>query len=68
MEYDPERALWVPGRRRFLFLGLGATLSSLLPAPPLSMIAAATDTTSTLVFHPVAFTLVYDLPPEWNNP
>lgn len=23
-DLDPERKLWVPGRRRFLFLGLGA--------------------------------------------
>jgi hypothetical protein len=29
-EYDPERALWVPGRRRFMFLGLGALAAAAL--------------------------------------
>jgi hypothetical protein len=26
--YDPERALWLPGRRSFLYLGLGAAFAS----------------------------------------
>lgn len=26
MDYDPERELWIPGRRKFLFLGLSAAL------------------------------------------
>lgn len=29
-EYDPEKALWVPGRRRFLFLGLGSLAAAAL--------------------------------------
>jgi hypothetical protein len=33
MELDPERKLWIPGRRRFLFLGLGAAAAALLPVP-----------------------------------
>lgn len=30
-EYDPERALWKPGRRAFFFFGLGAAAVALLP-------------------------------------
>lgn len=30
MELDPERKLWVPGRRRFIFLGLGALAAAAL--------------------------------------
>lgn len=26
MDYDPEKELWIPGRRKFLFLGLSAAL------------------------------------------
>jgi hypothetical protein len=31
--YDPERALWVPGRRSFLFLGFGAGVAAALGLP-----------------------------------
>lgn len=30
-EYDPERALWLPGRRRFFLLGLAAGVGAMLP-------------------------------------
>lgn len=31
-EYDPERAIWKPGRRAFLFLGASAAVGAMLPA------------------------------------
>jgi len=34
MIYDPERALWVPGRRRFLFLAGAAALAPFLRVAP----------------------------------
>ena len=39
MDYDPERALWVPrwGRRGFLSLGLGALAALALPSVPVSV-------------------------------
>lgn len=33
MEYDPDRALWVPGRRSFLFLTGAALAGTILPKP-----------------------------------
>ena len=36
-EYDPERALWVSGRRSFLFMFGAAAVGTLMPSvPPLS--------------------------------
>lgn len=34
MEYDPERALWRPGRRSFLFLLGGAMAGTMVPGWP----------------------------------
>lgn len=36
--YDPERALWRPGRRSFLFMFGAAAVGSLVPAPGMSQL------------------------------
>lgn len=40
-EYDPERALWRPGRRSFLFLMGGALVGTILEPGP-ALVEAAT--------------------------
>jgi len=34
MEFDPERSLWVPGRRSFLFMMGSAAVGALIPSVP----------------------------------
>ena len=36
-DYDPEKALWKPGRRSFLFMFGAAAVGSLLPAPSFTL-------------------------------
>jgi hypothetical protein len=52
-DLDPEKALWVPGRRRFLFLS-GLTLAGTV----LGVKAPHAE----LRFHPLAFSMTYPLP------
>lgn len=35
MNYDPDRDLWLPSRRKFFFLGLAAGVAPFLPDVPL---------------------------------
>ncbi len=41
-DYDPEKALWKPGRRSFLFMFGAAAVGSLLPAPSFTLTAQKT--------------------------
>ena len=34
MNYDPDRSLWLPSRRKFFFLGLAAGIAPFLPDVP----------------------------------
>lgn len=34
MNYDPDRSLWLPSRRKFFFLGLAAGVAPFLPDVP----------------------------------
>ena len=42
-EYDPDRALWKPGRRSFLFMFGAALVASMRPEPKLQEFVADHD-------------------------
>lgn len=45
MNYDPERSLWLPSRRKFFFLGLAAGVAPFLPDLPPKPLIYITDIT-----------------------
>jgi hypothetical protein len=59
MDYDPELSLWVPGRRRFLFLLGAAVVAPSLPTPLVWPEEHMTDLVPILVRRgcPIAITL-----------
>lgn len=72
-EYDPELALWKPGRRKFFLMGLGALGAAVLGLDPVRPILSAENlptiiiltkpvggwpAAQNVVFHPDEFTLV----------
>ena len=65
-EYDPDRALWVPGRRSFLFLTGEALAGTVLPGPRRPIITVAMANVKYLIDYSKPFPLT-DVDVDFNS-